>query len=166
MPNTDFVDFHQRLLADRKSYCVGRILEIGSDGAAVVDYRDNELGPMRARSAVVVSAEEAGDILGKQVLLVFEDGEMARPIIVGFVRDHILSPSKESPAEFGTMHSEIRFDFERSSMRIENDEEILLVCGKSSIKLRADGKVIIKGTEIVSRSSGANKIKGASVNIN
>ncbi|MCC6418741.1 MAG: hypothetical protein IT429_10940, partial [Gemmataceae bacterium] len=45
-------------------------------------------------------------------------------------------------------------------------EEIVLRCGKSSITLRKDGKVVVLGAEVVSRASGTNKIKGAAVRIN
>jgi hypothetical protein len=45
-------------------------------------------------------------------------------------------------------------------------DEIQLRCGKSSVTLRKDGKIEIKGTQIVSRASGVNRIKGASVAIN
>ncbi len=166
MRETGFVDLNQGLIAVGKNYCIGTLLEIGSDGAPIVDYRGNEMGPLRARTVVVVPPAEARDILGRQVLLIFEDEEMARPIIAGFVRDTIVSRSEEAPAQSETLRSDFRLESEKSSTRIEDDEEVLMVCGKSSIKLRADGKVIIKGTEIVSRSSGANKIKGASVNIN
>jgi len=43
---------------------------------------------------------------------------------------------------------------------------IELVCGKASIVLCADGKVVLKGANLISRSSGPNKIRGASVDIN
>ena len=49
---------------------------------------------------------------------------------------------------------------------IEADDEIHLQCGKSSILMDKQGKIIIRGTYLVSRSSGMNKIKGAAVGIN
>ncbi len=45
-------------------------------------------------------------------------------------------------------------------------DEILLECGASSILLRKDGKIILKGIQIVSRASECHKIRGASVQIN
>jgi hypothetical protein len=49
---------------------------------------------------------------------------------------------------------------------LEGHEEIVLRCGRGSITLTANGKIVLKGTELVSRSSGTNKIRGAAVNIN
>ena len=49
---------------------------------------------------------------------------------------------------------------------IEAESEILLKCGKGSILIRKDGKIILKGTDLLSRSSGRQRIKGSSVSIN
>ncbi|MFN2563838.1 MAG: hypothetical protein ABR499_02345 [Gemmatimonadaceae bacterium] len=45
-------------------------------------------------------------------------------------------------------------------------QQITLRCGESSITLTAAGKIIIRGKYIVSRSSGVQRIKGGSVQIN
>ena len=39
-------------------------------------------------------------------------------------------------------------------------------CGEASITLTRAGKVLIRGAYVLSRSSGANRIKGAAVEIN
>jgi hypothetical protein len=49
---------------------------------------------------------------------------------------------------------------------LEADTEIVLRCGKSSITLTRSGKIILRGTHVVSRSSGANRVQGAQVRIN
>jgi hypothetical protein len=49
---------------------------------------------------------------------------------------------------------------------IEAETEVLLKCGKGSIQIRKDGKIIIKGTDLLSRSSGRQRIRGASVSVN
>lgn len=46
------------------------------------------------------------------------------------------------------------------------ETEIVLRCGKSSITLTRAGKIIISGEYVVSRSSGVNRIRGGSVQIN
>lgn len=45
-------------------------------------------------------------------------------------------------------------------------KQLTLRCGESSITLTAAGKIIIRGKYIVSRSSGVQRIKGGSVQIN
>ncbi|TIP53764.1 MAG: DUF2345 domain-containing protein, partial [Mesorhizobium sp.] len=46
------------------------------------------------------------------------------------------------------------------------EREIVLRCGKASITLTRTGKIILRGTYILSRSSGPNKIKGGSIQLN
>src|SRR5262245_27299472 len=46
------------------------------------------------------------------------------------------------------------------------DREIVLRCGEASITLTRAGKIILRGTYVLSRSSGVNKIKGGSIQIN
>jgi hypothetical protein len=45
-------------------------------------------------------------------------------------------------------------------------DEIVLRCGKASITLRRNGRIVIRGTYVETRSQGTNRIKGGSVQIN
>ena len=49
---------------------------------------------------------------------------------------------------------------------IEGQDEVVLKCGEASITLRRNGKVILKGTQLESRSTGVHRIKGSVVEIN
>lgn len=51
-------------------------------------------------------------------------------------------------------------------VRIAAPEQLELRCGKASLVLKGDGRVTVRGTRIVSASSGPQKIKGASVELN
>jgi hypothetical protein len=51
-------------------------------------------------------------------------------------------------------------------LSLEGVDEIVLRCGKASITLRRNGKIIISGTFVESRASGIQRIKGAAVQIN
>ena len=59
---------------------------------------------------------------------------------------------------------EIRVDDDR--LVIEAKREIVIRCGESSITLTRSGKILIRGRHIVSRSSGANLIRGATIEMN
>src|SRR4051812_15153812 len=54
----------------------------------------------------------------------------------------------------------------RERIEICAEKEIVLRCGKASITLTRSGKILIRGTYVLSRSSGAQRIQGASVQIN
>jgi hypothetical protein len=51
-------------------------------------------------------------------------------------------------------------------VEIEAADEIVLRCGEACIVLRRNGRVIIRGTYVETRSRGVNRIKGGSVEIN
>lgn len=49
---------------------------------------------------------------------------------------------------------------------IEARSNLTLRCGEGSITIRADGKILIKGKDLVSHAQRMNRIKGGSVSIN
>ena len=51
-------------------------------------------------------------------------------------------------------------------VQIEASESVTLKCGESSIALRADGKVMIRGDEVLVRSKGTHRIRAGNVAIN
>ena len=99
-------------------------------------------------------------MVGREVLVVFEDGDLERPIIVGVIEPHAL---QEPPAE---REPGVRVEVDGERHVIEAEREIVLRCGDASITLTRAGKVIIRGNYILSRSTGYNKIKGAAIDIN
>jgi hypothetical protein len=54
----------------------------------------------------------------------------------------------------------------KESIVLEAQQEIALRCGQSSLTLRRDGKIVLRGRDVVSRASRRNKIRGGSVDIN
>jgi Domain of unknown function (DUF6484) len=97
--------------------------------------------------------------IGSTVVLLFDQDDVRRPIIVGVLQDR--RPVLTEPRGHAVS---VQSDDERFVVTAER--EIVLRCGQASITLTRAGKVIIKGAYIVSRSSGYNKIKGAAVDIN
>jgi hypothetical protein len=135
------------------SVIVGRIAAILESGAPLVDFPGNESGNLiSARSLVALNTADAG----RDVALTFEGGDQSLPIIMGVVQT--------SPPAAGTRPVEVRLDDD--SLTLSAKREIVLQCGKSSITLTSAGKVLIRGAYLLSRSSGVNRIKGGSVQIN
>ena len=149
--------------SDKITTCIGQIVDITDDYRAKIDYPGNPLGTVIARS--VIQAEICEDLLHARVMLIFENGDPALPIIAGLVHESIFAPSIHEIFDVpGTKRHEVVLDGKR--VVLDADKEIVLRCGKSSITLRADGKIIVKGKNLVSRASESNKVRGASVNIN
>ncbi|MDQ3059971.1 MAG: DUF6484 domain-containing protein [Pseudomonadota bacterium] len=108
-----------------------------------------------ARSALDLQ----GSHIGRQVILMFEAGDAARPIVMGLLQAGEGWPLPDPPGQV-----EVEADGER--LMITAREQLVLRCGKASITLTKAGKVLIRGSYVLSRSSGANRIKGGSVQIN
>jgi hypothetical protein len=100
-----------------------------------------------------------GAHIGRQVVLMFENGDPTRPIVIGVLRGSAGWPLKEQPAE-----AERSVDEER--LVIDAQSQLVLRCGKASITLTRAGKVLIEGAYVLSRSTGVNRIKGGSVQLN
>jgi Domain of unknown function (DUF6484) len=99
--------------------------------------------------------------VGSDVVVVFEQADVRRPIIVGVLQNPGVALQ---PAPVPEPLVSAQVDDQRVVLTAER--EIVLKCGEASITLTRAGKVIIKGAYILSRSSGYNKIKGAAVDIN
>lgn len=54
----------------------------------------------------------------------------------------------------------------RKRLVLEGADEVVLRCGSASLTLRRNGRVVLRGDYVESRSKGTNRIKGGSVLIN
>ncbi len=147
------------------SPCIGRLAGSNSQNDILVEYEGS--GPIAAK---LISTLNRGDLAkeeqrGREVLLVFDKGNLRRPIIIGLMGNALEDlVSFQVPAEDSKEIKNVLVDGSRITIEAQN--EILLKCGKGSILVRKDGKIIIRGTDILSRSSGRHRIRGASVSIN
>lgn len=138
---------------------VGELLAMADDGRTpLVRYPGQpHTAAMRARSVVDLH----GPHIGSEVVLWFENMDPHRPIVMGVLRDGGESPLT---AQHGEVEVEVDTDGERLIVSARN--ELVLRCGKASITLTRAGKVLIQGAYVSSRSSGVNRIKGGSVQLN
>lgn len=130
--------------------------------------------------------------IGRQVALLFTQGKDPRPIVVGFlysplqqILDNFFEQSEgaivlDEPADqivfdepVQTKRKIINSDVQTDTVHVdgkrvvlEGQEEVVLKCGEASITLTSNGKVVIRGKYLLSRSSGVNRILGGSVQVN
>ncbi len=93
-------------------------------------------------------------------MLLFEKNDPHNPIVLGLLEhwpSDTLQSSESQPVAVSLDGAQITFSARN---------EVVLRCGKASITLTRAGKVLIRGAYVLSRSSGANRIKGGSVQIN
>jgi hypothetical protein len=160
--NIHHVDFSRQMEGVR----TGRVTGI-EDGQPLVDYTGNTMGPLAARFAGSLDPEvlrRAGDD-GTDVLLAFEKNDPACPVILDILQARISEPEQKEEISFTPDElPELKIDGKK--IAFEAREEIVLRCGKASITLTRAGKVIIRGAYVLNRSTGVNRIKGGSVQIN
>jgi hypothetical protein len=111
-----------------------------------------------AIAARTVTALSSGDI-GREIVMSLIDGDQDQPVIIGRLVDDRARP-------LGGAVDEVEIDADGRRLLVTARDEIVLQCGKASITLTRTGKVVIRGTYVISRSSGVNCIKGGTVEIN
>ncbi len=100
---------------------------------------------------------------GRDALLVFEHGDLEKPIVIATLRPQRDADSGKAKT---LQQQEAVVNIDGQTVCIRADQRIELRCGEGSIVIDRDGKITIRGTHLLSRSSGAIRIKGGFVNIN
>ncbi|HLZ18709.1 MAG TPA: DUF6484 domain-containing protein [Smithellaceae bacterium] len=146
---------------------IGKIVKVDDSGQILVDYSENNSGPVVARITTSVKKDIQGkeNPAGLEVLLAFDGNNPQHPIIVDTMYSLIDEITEHSTV---VLEAETPQDAIIDGKRIVFDaqEDIVLRCGKASITLTKAGKVLIKGEYVLSRSSGPNKIRGGSIQLN
>lgn len=109
--------------------------------------------PPRPAASIISLREQHIDC---EVILAFDSGDARRPVILG-----ILQRRRELQMPLA---ASVRVDGDK--LLLQAEREIELRCGEATLVLTRAGKVLIRGTYVLSRSRGANRIKGAYVDIN
>jgi hypothetical protein len=126
-------------------------------GAIPLIYYPGQPGAEAVPARSVVDLHRAH--VGRQIVLIFEAGDLNKPIILGVLREHDGWPLADHPGQV-----EVDSDGERLIVRAK--EQLVLNCGKASLTLRSDGRIEIRGETIVSQAAGANRVRGGSVELN
>lgn len=131
-----------------KGIVSGVITHFSDEMKVYVEFSENTAGePVAAKSIIELSKLD----INEEVILMFENEEAHKPVIMGKVKKS---------------YQDLKVEIDGDVKKIKAKEELLLQCGDASILLRKDGKVVIKGVDIISRARKNNKIKGGSIRLN
>jgi hypothetical protein len=133
---------------------LGVLAGFDASGAPLVSLDASNRPPQLAQTTLPLRAAEVGS---RVVLAV---GVRDEVIVTGVVRPAgkgALAPVPSSPRE-------LSLDGERLILSAE--QEIVLRCGQASITLTADGKIVVRGADVLQVSSGLHRIQGSAVEIN
>jgi hypothetical protein len=141
-------------MADIKDRVDGVVIGIFlgfDDSAPLVVFPGNpEETAMPARSLAELSSE----MIGSEVALLFENGDLRKPLIVGRIVDPVRKQTDAHIVRDG------------ETVKITASERLELRCGKSVIIMEKDGHLTVRGTYVVSHATATNRIRGGSVNLN
>jgi hypothetical protein len=138
---------------------IGSLRGFAESGAPLVEFPGNHTANSVEAKATVELREKQ---IGHEVVLMFEQGDSQKPIILGVI--HPPAAAADSSSASQAKPVEVKLDGQQ--LLLSADQEIVLRCGQASITLTRAGKVLIEGEYLLSRSAGVNRIKGGSVQIN
>ena len=133
---------------------IGELLALRREGQGALVMVPGQEAGAAARATVDLRPCD----VGCQVLVVFEGGALVKPIIIGLLRDSGKRPRRSATA------LDVETDGERLVLTARR--QLVLRCGKASITLTSVGKVLIQGEYVSSRSSGLNRVRGGSIQLN
>jgi hypothetical protein len=132
------------------SVSVARLAAIDGEGRPWVTLAgDPSDCPLPARHTCPIGPTD----VGREVVLALEDGDPMKPIILGLLQAAVQA-------------APVQLSADGQDLTVQAERQIILQCGKASITLTRAGKVLIRGAYVSTRSSGVNRIKGGSVQIN
>jgi hypothetical protein len=97
--------------------------------------------------------------VGNRVLVLRPSSPQERGVVLGLIGAPVVAAPEPEPAP--EPESELP-----DELVIEAKQQLTLRVGDGSITLRADGRVQIKGKDLVSHAQRLNRIKGGAVSIN
>lgn len=142
---------------------IGNLVGFNFSNIPLVDFVGNPFSEaLRAVTVVVLNRSD----IGKKIVLMFENADLKKPIIMGIVQ-----PERDitfDVADKASNDSQEPLVIEKDNERvvITAKKEIVLKCGRGCITITKAGKIIIRGSYLLNQSSGVNRIKGGSVQIN
>jgi hypothetical protein len=143
---------------------VGTLAGINDSGQPLVRHPLDPSGRITlARTTVPIGAGQ----VDREVVIAFASGDISKPVVLGVLQAHgepdqaeprVTPPAVSRPIVQATLDGE--------QLVLTARKELVLRCGKASLTLTRAGKILLRGTYLLSRSSGVNRIKGGSVQIN
>jgi hypothetical protein len=164
-------------LANTSSLLVGKVVSINDHGNPMIAYDEaTQTLPVEALTTVPLDVAS----IGKDVAVSFAQNQGGIPIVMGVIRrilDDVISQQTELiiPTEdvqdetnnsSNTEVAKPEIIVDGNKLELSAAEEITLRCGKSSITLNKNGKILIKGEHMLNRTSGSYKIKSGSIQLN
>ena len=136
---------------------IGTLVGFADNGGTPLVTFAGQAGPaaQAARATLDLRAKD----IGKLAVLMFDEGDPSRPIVVGCLHE-------PDAAGLPSVPDQVEIEADGKRLLVTAKDQVVLRCGKSSLTLTKEGKVIIKGAYVSNQSSGVLRLRGGSVQIN
>jgi hypothetical protein len=134
----------------------GIVAAVHADGTIVVDVDPEGSQPL-ACEQLITGTGHLSLIVGDVVLCYSPSGNSTGVVLGRIGAPRATAPVAQATSDRGETPN---------VLVLEAKHGLVLRVGDGSIEIRADGKILIKGTDLVSHAKRMNRIKGGAVSIN
>ena len=127
------------------------VVEVTESGTVIVSGEHDSCELVRCDMLVTTDTAPPGLAAGDSVLT-WAGARGGRPVVLGRI-----GPSRGLTPEAGAVPD---------TLTIEAKQSLTIRVGEGSITIREDGKILIRGKDLVSHAHRTNRIKGGAVAIN
>lgn len=138
--------------------CIATLVELSLDGP-LVRLAGAHGQPVLARS-IVPRAQLDGKLGCELLVTVVGERDV---VVIGVVQDFSAASEDSRPRQVSITGSA---DVDGKRVVIRAAERILFRCGQSSLVMRADGHIILRGNHVETRARRLNRIRGGFVKVN
>lgn len=145
---------------------LARIVSVDAHGDAMLRLeRTPQHGVVRALSTGRLDA----GCIGRLAAVAFIGGDPARPLILGMLRPEAVEAASIAtvPAGAALTNASLAGDAAPAARTVvEARESLVFRCGEASLTLQRDGRLVLRGKDIVSYATATHRIRGAIVELN
>jgi hypothetical protein len=161
MTTTDLIS---RIASTGMSLVRGRVDRVEPEGSVVVEVDDSAGNtPARSRCLVLLPPDGSPASLDHgQLVLVALDGRRREGIVLGVIGNAVAVSTEPEPKGVAAVDAPAV----ESRIVLKAANELVLEVGETSIRITHDGRIVLRGENILQRAKGTLRLKGGSVAIN
>jgi uncharacterized protein DUF6484 len=137
---------------------IGTLIGFAENGALPLVCYDGQPGTaaLPARAMLDLPSSQ----IGRLIVLMFVDGDPRQPLVLGSLHLGL------EPRSLDAAGPSVDVEGDGRRLTVSAKDQIVLRCGKASLTLTREGKVILDGAYVSAHSSGVMRLQGGSVQIN
>jgi Domain of unknown function (DUF6484) len=145
------------------SVYTGTLVGLTTSGEPLVEFAANpSLTAVQARSCVELGWSD----IGGGVVLAFEEGDVTKPLLMGCLKGRTSGIPAGIGSSVEARDSARVTCLSGDDLQVSAADSLTLRCGKASVTLTREGRVLINGVYVETRASGTNRLQGGAVRIN